>query len=292
MIVDHIDKESTIKFGFVLSYGTPAQILEMAKAAEDAGWDGVFSWDGISVGSMDSYDPWTVLAAIATVTERITLGALVFALARRKPWEVARQSITVDHLSNGRLVIPVGLGAATDDAGFARVNTDTSDRRVNAAKLDECLAFLELAWAGKEFSAAGEHYSADKIIFRPTPVQHPRIPVWCVGLWPVPKSIDRAARWMALSPLSGDANSPPTTFGTSARGHRTTGSRSSSRAPPRVRRTGGDPGGSRRPVPLGSSKAGGTPGRHRTCFWSASDRVRRVADLDAGGRAASAPQLG
>lgn len=189
-----------IKFGFVLSYGTPGQLLEMAKAAEDAGWDGVFSWDGISVGSMDSYDPWTILAAIATATERITLGALVFALARRKPWEVARQSITVDHLSNGRLVIPVGLGAAHDDAGFARVNTDTSDRRVNAAKLDECLAFLELAWSGEEFSAAGEHYRADRIIFRPTPVQHPRIPVWCVALWPVPKSIDRAARWDGIIP--------------------------------------------------------------------------------------------
>jgi hypothetical protein len=56
------------------------------------------------------------------------------------------------------------------------------------------------AWAGREFSAAGEHYSADKIIFRPTPVQQPRIPVWCVALWPAPKSTDRAARWDGMIP--------------------------------------------------------------------------------------------
>ncbi|MGO3485494.1 MAG: LLM class flavin-dependent oxidoreductase, partial [Cellulosimicrobium funkei] len=111
---------SGIKVGVVGSFGSAAQVLEMAVGAEDAGWDGFFSWDGLSLLSMpvDTFDPWAVLAAAAVRTERITLGAMVFALPRRKPWEVVRQALTVDHLSGGRLVLPVGVGVL-DDGGFS-----------------------------------------------------------------------------------------------------------------------------------------------------------------------------
>lgn len=127
-----------MNFGFVASYGSVDQILEMTREAERCGWDGVFTWDGISIGETDTYDPWTMLGAMATVTERVRLGAMVFALPRRRPWKVAREAITVDHLSKGRLVMPVALGA-TSDAGFTRVNTDTEDRKIRAQRLDETL---------------------------------------------------------------------------------------------------------------------------------------------------------
>src|SRR5699024_8860539 len=134
-----------MKFGFVGCFGTVDQVVEMAVAAEDAGWDGFFTWDGISVGAMDTFDPWAVLGALAVRTERITLGAMVFALPRRKPWEFARQALTVDHLSGGRLVLPVGLGAV-DDGGFSRVSGQPTDRRTRAELLDDSLAILDLAW--------------------------------------------------------------------------------------------------------------------------------------------------
>ena len=104
--------------------------------------------------------------------------------------------------------MPVGLGAI-DDGGFSRVNTDTPDRKIRAQRLDECLAILDLAWSGEPFSYAGEHYQAENLIFRPKPVQQPRIPVWTVAQWPSVKSMSRAVRWDGILPWV--AGNPPAT---------------------------------------------------------------------------------
>jgi alkanesulfonate monooxygenase SsuD/methylene tetrahydromethanopterin reductase-like flavin-dependent oxidoreductase (luciferase family) len=183
-----------VKFGFVTSFGSIGDYVTMAREAEEHGWDGVFVWDDISVGSREVFDPWVALGAIAAVTERITLGAMVFSLARRRPWKVARESLTLDHLSNGRLVIPVGLGGDWD-GGYSRVSTDTADRRVRAEKVDECLSILDLAWRGEPFTFDGTHYQAADLQFLPRPVQRPRIPIWTVGAWPHERSLARSARW-------------------------------------------------------------------------------------------------
>ncbi len=196
-----------MKFGFVASYGTIEQMLEMAREAEAHGWDGVFTWDGISIGEMDTYDPWSLLGAMAMVTERVRLGAMVFALPRRRPWKVAREAITIDHLSKGRLVMPVAFGA-TPDAAISKVNTDTDDRKTRAQRLDETLAFLDQAWTGEPFTFEGEHghYRTGEMVFRPTPVQQPRIPIWNVGAWPREKSMQRAIRWDGM--ICMDVNDP------------------------------------------------------------------------------------
>jgi alkanesulfonate monooxygenase SsuD/methylene tetrahydromethanopterin reductase-like flavin-dependent oxidoreductase (luciferase family) len=186
--------------------------VDMAREAEASGWDGVFAWDDISVDRGDVFDPWVVLGAMAAVTERITLGAMVFSLPRRRPWKVARETITIDNLSNGRFVLPVGLGG-TWDGGYSRVNTEDPERRVRAEKLDECLAILDLAWSGETVSYEGKHYSMQDLRFD-RPVQRPRIPVWPIGAWPHPKSLARAARWDGvivsdLSPGNEDAETSP-----------------------------------------------------------------------------------
>lgn len=197
-----------MKFGFVISKGSVDQVLEMAREAEAHGWDGVFTWDGISIGETDTYDPWTMLGAMATVTKHVTLGAMVFALPRRRPWKVARESITVDHLSKGRLVMPVALGA-TSDSGITSVNTDTDDRKIRAQRLDETLDFLDQAWRGEPFSFEGAEYQTGEMVFRPRPVQQPRIPIWNVGAWPRMKSMHRAIRWDGIMPMNaGDAFAP------------------------------------------------------------------------------------
>ncbi|WP_040168122.1 LLM class flavin-dependent oxidoreductase [Microbacterium gorillae] len=187
-----------MKFGFVLSWVGPKQAVEYARVAEEAGWDGVFTWDGVSLGGTPVYDPWSVLAGMALVTERVTLGAMVFPLARRRPWNVVKQAVTIDHFSDGRLVLPVGLGSP-DDGGFSRVSTDTVDRRTRAQRLDETLEILALAQSGEPFSWNGEHYRADDLQLAPRPVQE-RIPVWAVGAWPHERSLRRAARWDGIIP--------------------------------------------------------------------------------------------
>lgn len=183
-----------MKFGFITSFGTIHDYVQMAREAEAHGWDGVFAWDDISVERGGVFDPWVALGAMAAVTERVTLGAMVFSLARRRPWKVARETITLDNLSNGRLVLPVGLGG-TWDGGYSRVSTDDPAIRVRAEKLDECLDILDLAWTGETVSYEGKHYQMHDLWFDPRPVQRPRIPIWPVGAWPHPRSLRRAARW-------------------------------------------------------------------------------------------------
>lgn len=183
-----------MKFGFVGSYGTLPQLLDMAGAADDAGWDGFFTWDAISLGSVEIWDPWVLLGAAAARTERVRLGALVFALPRRRPWKVVREALTVDHLSGGRLVLPVGLGVV-EDAGFSRVSGEVTSARERAERLDDTLAILDRAWTGETFSYEGTHHRITDARFLPRPVQQPRIPIWPVGGWPSPRSMARAARW-------------------------------------------------------------------------------------------------
>jgi alkanesulfonate monooxygenase SsuD/methylene tetrahydromethanopterin reductase-like flavin-dependent oxidoreductase (luciferase family) len=182
-----------IKLGIVVTTGEPRIAADLAASAEAHGWDGVFTWDGVALGSMDTYDPWVVMAAMAMRTERVRLGAIVTPPARRRPWKLARETMTLDRLSNGRLVLPVGLGT-TDDAAFGNVGEPT-EARARAERLDESLAILAGLWTGELFGFAGRHYRFEPMTFRPTPVQQPRIPIWVVGAWPHERSLRRTLAW-------------------------------------------------------------------------------------------------
>jgi alkanesulfonate monooxygenase SsuD/methylene tetrahydromethanopterin reductase-like flavin-dependent oxidoreductase (luciferase family) len=186
-------EEARVNYGVIITGGVPRTVAELAREAEEAGWDGVFYWDGISLGAMETYDPWVVMAAMAMRTERVRVGAMLTPPARRRPWKLARETMTLDHLSGGRLVLPVGLGAV-DDGGFGKVGEPT-DRKVRARLLDESLEILTGLWSGEPFSYEGEHYRLEEMTFLPRPVQSPRIPIWVVGAWPSKKSMDRALRY-------------------------------------------------------------------------------------------------
>jgi hypothetical protein len=188
-----------MQYGFIIPRGDIHAIMDLAREAEAAGWDGVFYWDGICIDGVGSmFDPWVTLAAMALSTERIRIGAILTPLSRRRPWKVARESMTVDHLSRGRLILPVGLGAL-DDGGFAKVGEPT-DRRTRAELLDESLAIVAGLWTGRPFSYQGKHYHLDEMTFLPPPIQQPRIPIWVVGLWPREKSMQRVLRYDGMLP--------------------------------------------------------------------------------------------
>jgi alkanesulfonate monooxygenase SsuD/methylene tetrahydromethanopterin reductase-like flavin-dependent oxidoreductase (luciferase family) len=177
-------------------------LADLAREAEEAGWDGFFIWDQILVGKslrVPLLDPWVTLAAIATNTKRIRIGTTVTPIARRRPWKLARETVTLDHLSNGRLTLTVGLGHPPQ-AEFAHFGED-ADAKVRAAKLDEGLDILAGLWRGKPFSYQGRHYQIDKTVFLPPALQSPRIPVWVGGFWPNTAPFRRAARWDGAFPL-------------------------------------------------------------------------------------------
>lgn len=182
-----------MKAGIVITAGDPRTQADLAAGAEAAGWDGVFTWDGIAIGLTDTYDPWVVMAAMAMRTSRVTLGAILTPPARRRPWKLAREAMTVDRLSNGRLVLPVGLGTL-DDGAFGNVGEPT-EARDRAERLDESLAILEGLWSGEPFAFEGRHYRFGPMTFRPTPVQRPRIPIWVVAIHGSERSMARALRY-------------------------------------------------------------------------------------------------
>jgi hypothetical protein len=196
---------SELRYGFIIPGGEANEIVTMAREAEDKGWDGVFYWDGVYIESAGPmFDPWAMLATIATQTSRVRIGAMLTPVSRRRPWKLARETMTVDQLSGGRLVLPVGLGAL-DDGGFGKVGEPT-DRKTRAELLDEGLEILTGLWSGKPFSYKGKHYTLDEMTFLPPPVQQPRIPIWVVGAWPREKSMARVLRYDGLLPAKLDAN--------------------------------------------------------------------------------------
>ncbi|MDF3042297.1 MAG: Coenzyme F420-dependent N5N10-methylene tetrahydromethanopterin reductase and related [Thermomicrobiales bacterium] len=188
-----------MRYGIILTAGDIHQMVDMAREAEDAGWDGVFYWDAIAIpGMAPIYDPWVTLAAFAMRTERVRLGNIISPPSRRRPWKLARETATLDHLSGGRLVLPVGLGAL-DDVGFGGVG-EATDARTRAELLDESLEILTRAWSGEPFRHNGKHYQTAEMTLRPPSLQQPRIPIWVVGVWPRPKSVDRALRYDGIVP--------------------------------------------------------------------------------------------
>jgi len=142
-------------------------------------------------------DPWIALTAIALNTKRIRLGLLVTPLSRRRPWKVARETVSLDHLSHGRLTVGVGSGGDPeefDDLGEAR------DPKIRAAMLEEGLEVLINLWSGETFTFQGSYYHIHAAQFLPRPLQSPRIPIWVGGSWPLKAPFRRAARWNGVYP--------------------------------------------------------------------------------------------
>ncbi len=189
-----------MKYGFVLPYGDARIAADCAYEAEQAGWDGFFVWEAVW-----GYDAWMLLTAAAMRTQRIRLGTMITPISRMRPWELASKTITLDHLSNGRAILSVGLGAI--DTGFAEFG-EVTDRKTRAELLDEGLDILTGLWRGQPFNYDGQHYHIKPTTFYPPPppIQQPRTPIWVVGAWPKKKSMQRVLRYDGLLPNVMDDN--------------------------------------------------------------------------------------
>ena len=164
----------------------PNLLAGLAARAEERGWDGFFVWDHVRYSAPASAvaDPWVALSAIAAATERVRIGPLVTPLSRRRVHKLARETVTLDHLSNGRLVLGAGLGS--HNHGELAPFGEVEDPRERARLLDTGLRKLAAYWGGE---------------LDPKPVQRPRIPVWIAARWPARRPVRRAARWDGLFPI-------------------------------------------------------------------------------------------
>ncbi len=187
-------------------YGDARTLANLAREAEAAGWDGFFIWDHIAAwGNRKMVDPWVALTAIALQTERVRIGAMITPLPRRRPWKVARETVSIDHLSGGRLTLGVGLGVHEEEFEYLG---EESNPKARGAMLDDGLEVLAKLWTGEMITHDGPHYPIKEARFLPGPVQSPRIPVWVGGFWPNKAPLRRAARWDGMFTLfkeEGDA---------------------------------------------------------------------------------------
>jgi alkanesulfonate monooxygenase SsuD/methylene tetrahydromethanopterin reductase-like flavin-dependent oxidoreductase (luciferase family) len=193
-------------------FASPEAFAEVARRAEEAGWDALLVWDHVveqKALRREFADPWILLTAAALATSRIRLGTAITPVPRRRPSKLAREVTTLDRLTNGRMILGAGLGAPIDDeyGSFG----DTTDMKVLAERLDEGLTALDLLWSGEPVTYHGNQITVDDVTFLPTPVQRPRVPIWVGGFWPNKAPMRRAARWDGAIPgMAGmETASPP-----------------------------------------------------------------------------------
>lgn len=180
---------------FILSLGNvfdPRTLGELACEAAHAGWDALALEDYLVYQNRTgtpTFDPWLSLAVAAMRTERLRLGTLVTPVARRHVGKLAAETVALDHLSNGRLFLGVGLGDDWDIAfrGFG----EATSLKERAARVDAMLEILTGLWRGEPVTAGG----LQSVQMLPKPVQRPRIPIWIGGQFPKRAPIRRAARW-------------------------------------------------------------------------------------------------
>src|SRR3954469_23970122 len=128
----------------------PALVADLAARAEARGWEGFFVWDHVTYREpvRAVADPWITLAAVALATERAIIGPLVTPLPRRRPHQLARETVTLDRLSGGGLVLRGGVRRARHGGGEPPRFGEAGDPRERARLLDDGLERLRAYWDG------------------------------------------------------------------------------------------------------------------------------------------------
>jgi alkanesulfonate monooxygenase SsuD/methylene tetrahydromethanopterin reductase-like flavin-dependent oxidoreductase (luciferase family) len=188
-----------MQYGFVLPVHDPKMIVELGAEVEAAGWDVVFIAEMIW-----GPDAWVALTGIAMRTTTLKLGTMLSPVNRMRPWKIASETATLDQISNGRVILAVGLGAL--DTGFAEFG-EATDRKTRNELVDEGLELAQLLWKNQPFSFTGKHYQVDTtalpegiLAWGVAPVQQPRIPIWITGTWPPKVSMKRAVKFDGVLP--------------------------------------------------------------------------------------------
>jgi alkanesulfonate monooxygenase SsuD/methylene tetrahydromethanopterin reductase-like flavin-dependent oxidoreductase (luciferase family) len=187
-----------MNYGIVVPLKDAPAAVDLACEAEAAGWDGFFVGEAIW-----SIDPWVTLGAAAARTSRIRLGTMLTPMPLRTPWKLAGESVTLDHLSGGRAILSLGMGAVW--MGWQAFPDYPTDARTRAELLDEGIDILTLLYERRQADYDGRHQhlrltAMDTIHYPPRPLQRPRLPIWVVGAWPRKASMRRVLKCDGLIP--------------------------------------------------------------------------------------------
>jgi len=181
------EKKPTIRFGLQVAQQqtTIEELKEVWKEAEALGFDSLWTNDHLlaSVGPAEApeLEAWTLLAAMATVTSRVKIGAMVTSNTFRHPVVLAKMATTVDQLSNGRLILGIGAGWFEKEHQVYGVTFPSVKDRTD--QLAEALEVITKLWsANSTVSFTGRYYTLADAPFMPKPVQQPHPPILIGGV--------------------------------------------------------------------------------------------------------------
>ena len=155
----------------------------LAQRADAGPWESVWVYDHFHTAPEPSdeatHEAWTLMAALAAVTDRVRLGQMCTCAAYRSPTYLAKVAVTVDHVSAGRLEMGIGAGWYEHEwraygYGFPRAGA-------RLGMLDETVQIFRQAWQTGTATLDGEHYQVDGAICRPLPRQAGGPPLWIAG---------------------------------------------------------------------------------------------------------------
>lgn len=175
-----------MKFGIGLpnfgKHKTWDDVRRVALAAEELGFDSVWTTDHVIVPQRDR-EPYgnilealTTLALVASMTRRVKLGTSVLVLPQRNPVLAAKQIATIDAASGGRMILGVGVGWNEIEYGNLDANFKNRGKR-----LDEAITLLRTLWSNEEATFPGKYTQLDHAVFAPLPAQRDRLPIWIGG---------------------------------------------------------------------------------------------------------------
>jgi alkanesulfonate monooxygenase SsuD/methylene tetrahydromethanopterin reductase-like flavin-dependent oxidoreductase (luciferase family) len=150
-------------------------IVKMARLAEDVGVDSV--WVGDSLVAKPRLEPLAALAAVAASTSRVRMGTSVLLAALRHPVLLAQTAATVDQLSEGRLILAMGVGGAFTDAQQNEWATAGVEKRTRATRVEEIVEIMRALWSGDPVTFHGKHFDLDDVNLGYRPYQRPGVPI-------------------------------------------------------------------------------------------------------------------
>lgn len=202
-----------LRFGVVTLQHLPwNQMVERWKFIETLGFDSVWVADhfvNYFQPNAPWFEAWTLLAALASHTSRIRLGTLVTSIAFRNPAVLARQALTVDHISNGRLELGLGAGAPAEiDPSYSMTGIEDRTPRERVARFREVVEIIDQCLRNRVTTYQGRYYQLKDTAMAPAPVQQPRPPITVGAMGPTMLQV--AARYAdTWNSFGGEWGAPP-----------------------------------------------------------------------------------
>jgi alkanesulfonate monooxygenase SsuD/methylene tetrahydromethanopterin reductase-like flavin-dependent oxidoreductase (luciferase family) len=174
--------DETIRFGVaVLQNISFQELTRLWQTLDDSSLDSSWIADHfVNYASPTDpwYEAWTTLAGLAGFTSRIRIGTLVTSIPLRNPALLAREALTVDHISNGRLNLGMGAGAPGNvDPTYRMIGIENWPFKERIERFKEQVEIVDKVLQNKCTSYKGKYYHLDELMMAPEPIQKPRPPI-------------------------------------------------------------------------------------------------------------------